>query len=266
MSENSSEKVRLDRSGAVATITLNRPSLGNAIDLETARGLRTAFEGCAGDAKIRCVVLTGAGRLFCVGGDIGCFADAGDSVSRFLRELADELHAAVIAAVSMPKPLITAINGPAAGAGMSLAMLGDIAIAVESAQFTAAYTRVGLTPDGGMSRLLPRLCGLRVAQSIILSNRPVSATEARRMGLVTQVSPDRDLGSTVEAIARQFASGPAWANGRARRLLWESSSRDLPAHLEEEAASISHAGGMPAAREGMDAFLSRRDPNFAELA
>src|SRR5690606_4750027 len=120
-------------------------------------------------------------------------ADAGDNAGPFLRELADVLHEAVLTLATMNKPLVTAINGPAAGAGMSLAILGDIVIASEAAHFTAAYTGIGLTPDGGMSWLLPRIVGVRVAQAMILTNRRVAVAEAMETGLVTRAVPTADL-------------------------------------------------------------------------
>lgn len=139
--------VLLGRDGAVARLTFNRPEAGNAIDPRLASELAAV----AADPTVRCVVLTGAGRLFCAGGNVGGMAVAGDDASSFLRNLADELHGAVATLARMAKPLVVAVNGPAAGAGLSLALLGDIVIPARSAHFTAAYAAIGLTPDGGMS-------------------------------------------------------------------------------------------------------------------
>lgn len=151
--------VLLTRDGGVATITLNRPDQGNAIDMDLARALGAAARDCAGDPAVRCVVLAGNGRLFCAGGDIASFAAAGDRAGAFLHELASALHEAALVLARMDKPLLTLVHGPAAGAGLSLALLGDVVLAGEAAHFTAAYSGIGLTPDGGMSWLLPRRRG-----------------------------------------------------------------------------------------------------------
>src|SRR3546814_36030 len=151
-----------------------------------ARALLQAAIRCDTDPAIRCVVLTGAGKLFCGGGDVQAFSAAGDQVSSYLSELAGTLHMAVTRLMRMAKPLLVLVNGPAAGAGLSLAICGDMVLAARSAHFTAAYGMVGLSPDGGMSWLLPRLIGMRRAQAMIIGNQRVSANEAEAIGLVTR--------------------------------------------------------------------------------
>ncbi len=168
--------------GGIGRIVLDRPDMGNAIDMGLAEDLVAAAKACAEDDAARCVVLSAAGRMFCVGGDIGSFAAAGDEMGAFLRKLADVLHEAVLVLSAMDKPLVVVVQGPAAGAGLSLALLGDVVLASEASHFTAAYTGIGVTPDGGMSWLLPRLVGLRCAQEMILTNRRVSAAEAELEG------------------------------------------------------------------------------------
>ena len=140
--------LRFERSGGVATLTLNRPEAANAIDLGLARALMEASIACDEDDGIRCVVLTGAGRMFCAGGDVGAFAASGDQVAALLKELTAYLHMAISRFMRMGKPMVTAINGAAAGAGFSLALLGDIALASRSANFALAYGGLGLSPDG----------------------------------------------------------------------------------------------------------------------
>lgn len=255
-------KLLVEKLGGIATITLNRPEQGNAIDMDIAQELVQAAADCASDDAVRCVLLTGAGRMFCVGGDVGAFADAGDNAGPFLRELADILHEAVLTLATMNKPLVTAINGPAAGAGMSLAILGDIVIASDAAHFTAAYTGIGLTPDGGMSWLLPRLVGVRVAQTMILTNRRVSAEEAVETGLVTRVVPAAALVAEASALSGQLAAGPVRALGAARELLLTSNTHTLTEHLDAEAKAIAAAGEGAEAQEGIDAFLARRKADF----
>ena len=251
-----------ERDGAIARITLDRPDAGNAIDLAMAQGLADAAEACAADPNIRCVVLTGAGRLFCAGGDVQAFAAASDGAPAFLRTLADTLHGAITTLARMDKPLVVAVNGPAAGAGLSLALLGDVVIAARSSHFTAAYTGIGLTPDGGMTWLLPRLVGLRRAQSLILTNERVTAVEAAAIGLVTRVVEDGDLIGEVAQVAARLVAAPTAAIGAARGLLLASATAAFDEQLDREAASIARAGGHAESREGVAAFLARRTPDF----
>ncbi len=246
----------------VATLTLNRPEQGNTIDMALAEDLRAAAQAVAADPAVRCVVLTGTGRMFCAGGDIGAFAGAGDQASAFIRTLADVLHEAVVVLAEMNKPLVAVVNGPAAGAGLSLAAAADIVLASEAAHFTAAYTAIGLTPDGGMSWLLPRLVGLRTAQEMILTNRRVTATEALALGLVTRVVPADDLTAEASKLAARLADGPTAAFGAVRHLLAAQSNNALAEHLDREAASIAAAAGGPEGREGVAAFLAKRKPDF----
>ncbi len=249
--------------GPIATITLNRPADGNAVSPELIDGLLEAAILCDDDASIRCVVLTGNGKLFCGGGDISAFSAAGDDIPVFLNRLAGKLHMAVSRFQRMAKPLLVAVNGPAAGAGLSLAISGDVVIAAQSAHFVAAYGSVGLTPDGGMSWLLPRLVGLRRAQEIILTNRRVSAQEAASIGLVTRTVPDEELAEEVARTAQALANGPTGAIAGARALLLESFNSPLEAQLDRETRSIVASGRNTECREGVAAFLERRAPDFS---
>ena len=253
------------RDGAVAVLTLNRPQAGNTIDMALARDLEAQVDAALGDPAVRCIVLTGAGKLFCGGGDIGAFAAAGSDAGAFLSDLANALHCSVKKLASGAKPVVTLINGPAAGAGLSLAMAGDLALASASAHFSAAYGLVGLTPDGGMSWLLPRLVGLRRAQEIILTNRRVSATDAAAMGLITRVVAPEDLMGEGLAVAHALANGSLGAIGGARALLAQGFGNDLATQLDLEAARIAEAGSTAEAHEGIAAFLERRAPDFVAL-
>lgn len=255
-------RVVLQRDGTVARLVLNRPGFGNALDLETVRQLMQAAILCDEDAAIRCVVLTGAGRLFCVGGDIGGFAADGEGVSGMIKEMTVYLHMAVSRLARMSKPLITVANGAAAGAGFSLAILGDIVLAAQSAHFTAAYTAVGLSPDGGLTWLLPRVAGLRVAQELMITNRRVDADEAAKMGLVTRVVADNQLEPEAMKLAAQMASSATGAIGRTRALLLSSFSATLETQMESEARAIAFGGGTADGQEGIVAFLAKRRPQF----
>lgn len=246
----------------IAWLTLNRPEAGNAIDLSMARALVDASIRCQTDASIRCVVLTGAGKLFCAGGDLGLFASAADQVSALLSELAGTLHMALARFARMPKPLLVLVNGPAAGAGLSLAIGGDVVLAARSAHFTAAYGAIGLTPDGGMTWALPRLVGLRKAQEIILTNRRIKAEEAEAIGLVTRIVDDDRLHEEGRAIAAALSKSAVSAIGAARALLQQSFSSGYECQLEREARAITAAGADAECREGLAAFLAKRPPDF----
>jgi 2-(1,2-epoxy-1,2-dihydrophenyl)acetyl-CoA isomerase len=256
------EPLIIDVIDGIAWLTLNRPDAGNALDLPMARALADASIRCQTDATIRCVVLTGAGRLFCAGGDVNLFASAGDQVPALLSELAGTLHMALARFARMPKPLLVLVNGPAAGAGLSLAISGDVVLCARSAHFTAAYGSLGLTPDGGMSWMLPRLVGLRKAQEIILTNRRIKADEAERIGMVTRLADDEALLDEGRDTAARLAASPVAALGAARALLQESFSSGYETQLEREARSISIAGASSECRDGLAAYFDKRSPDF----
>jgi 2-(1,2-epoxy-1,2-dihydrophenyl)acetyl-CoA isomerase len=256
-----SAPIEFSCAGKIATVTLSRPDHGNTLNPAMARALLEAAERCADDDDIRCVVLTGRGKLFCGGGDVSAFAAAGADVSAFLGDLAETLHAAIMRLMRMRKPLITLVNGPAAGAGMSLAMIGDFALAARSAHFSPAYTALGLSPDGGMSWLLPRVVGLRRAQEIILSNRRVPSDEAERIGIVTRLVDGEQLLAAGTEIAARLAAEPVAALGAARRLLLESYESTLETQLEREMRSIAALGSSEESRRRVAAFVARRNSN-----
>ncbi len=249
----------------IAWLTLNRPHAGNSIDLPMARALVDASIRCQTDAAIRCVVLTGAGRLFCAGGDVQLFYGAGDKASALIGELAETLHTALARFARMAKPFLVLVNGPAAGAGLSLAISGDIVLAARSAHFTAAYGTLGLTPDGGMSWILPRLVGLRKAQDIILTNRRIKAEEAAAIGMVTRLVDDAQLLEEGKASAALLAAAPVAASGAARALLLESFSSGFETQLKREVRAIGEAAGTSECREGLAAYFAKRSPDFKVL-
>ncbi len=257
-----SDGVLLSIADGVARLTLDRPDVGNAIDLALARALRDAATRCADDAAIRCAVLTGAGRLFCAGGDVAAMRAAGDDLPALLHELIETLHQAVLILAAMPKPLVTLVNGPAAGAGLSLAILGDIVLSARSAHYTPAYGAIGLTADGGLSWLLPRLVGLRRAQDILLTNRRVTAEEAATIGLVTRLVDDTALEAEGEAVATRLADGPVAATGAVRALLHAGVERDLAGQLTRELRTMTDAAAGAEAKEGLAAFFAKRPPDF----
>lgn len=241
----------------IGHVELNRPDASNAMDMPLTTGLRDALRRVAADDEVRVVLLTGRGRLFCAGGDLPAMTAAPDREA-FLRELADALHEGVRVLDELDKPVVTGVQGAAAGAGFSLVLGSDLVVAGESASLVTAYAGVGLTPDGGQSWLLPRAVGLARALDLTLTSRRVGASEAHAWGIVTRVVPDEEVHEQARALARRLADGPAAALGRARRLLRDgAATADLSAHLDAEAASIAAASAHPDSVRLIDAFLAR---------
>jgi 2-(1,2-epoxy-1,2-dihydrophenyl)acetyl-CoA isomerase len=258
MPMSTEEPLLVEREGGLLRLTLNRPDAGNAINVPMAKALMYAAIEADEDPAVRAVLLTGSGRFFCVGGDVGLFAADPDRLPQLLKELTSYLHSAISRLARMEKPLLTAVGGPAAGAGLSLAILGDFAIAARSAHFTLAYTALGLSPDGGSTWLLPRLVGLRKAQQLAFGNPRVSAADAAAMGLVTRVTEDEAFAADVAATAATLLEAATGALGRTRQLLLSSFSATLESQMEAEARAIASAGGTAEGRERIAAFLHTR--------
>jgi len=256
------ENLLFDVSDRVAKITLNRPEAANGIDMTLARELMQAAIRCDEDPGVRAVLLTGSGKLFCAGGDLKAFAAYGDALPAAMKELTTYLHAAVSTFARMDAPVVVAVNGAAAGAGLSLAVAGDLVLAADSAKFTVAYTAAGLSPDGSSTYFLPRLIGLRRAQELILTNRRLSASEALEWGLVSRVVPDAELLGEAGTLARSLGEGPTRALGMVKTLLNASFSSTLETQMELEGRGIAALGAGADGREGIQAFLEKRKPVF----
>ena len=254
--------VLFERDGAIARLTLNRPDAANALNMELGRALVEAAIECDSNPDIRCVTLTGAGRMFCAGGDIAVMAASGDKVGAVVGELANTLHMAMARFARMNKPLVNLINGPAAGAGFGLALSGDIVLAARSAKFQAAYGALGVSPDGGLSWLLPRLVGLRRAQEIIIANRRIEAEQAEVIGMITRAVDDDKLAEEGDKIATTLANGATGAIGAMRAQLLASFNNSWETQLEIEARGIASAIAGPEGKEGVAAFLAKRKPDF----
>jgi 2-(1,2-epoxy-1,2-dihydrophenyl)acetyl-CoA isomerase len=246
----------------VAAITLNRPSAYNALNLSLMRELALAAIEADEDRNVRCILLTGAGKAFCGGGDVKTFADAGERAPIALKELTTHFHAAISRLCRAPKPVVTAVNGVAAGGGMSLALVGDLVLAAESARFTMAYSNIAAAPDGSSTYFLPRLIGTRRAFELYYTNRSLSAREAMEWGLVNRVHPDAELAGAATALAAELAQGPTYAYGRARELLHHSSSESLETQMELEARAISACGGSKDFQRAVVAFTKKEKPTF----
>jgi 2-(1,2-epoxy-1,2-dihydrophenyl)acetyl-CoA isomerase len=257
------ENIRFEQADGVATITLYRPDAANAIDLALARELMQVAIRCDEDPSVRAVILTGAGKMFCAGGDLKSFAAQGDRLPSLLKEITTNLHAATSRFARMAAPLVVAVNGTAAGAGFSIAISGDLVVMAESAKLTMAYTAAGLSPDGSSTWFLPRLVGMRRAQELMLTNRRLSAAEALEWGLVNQVVPDAELAATAGALAKQLASGATRAFGTVKSLLASTFSESLETQMELEARGIAAMAGGADGREGIEAFVAKRAPKFS---
>ena len=252
----------LDRADAVATITLNRPDTYNALNLALGRDLFDAVLEVDDDPGVRCVVITGTGKAFCGGGDVKDFAENLPRIGLLVKELTTYVHGAISRLVRSPKPVVVAVNGIAAGGGLSLALSGDLVLAAESARFTMAYSKIGATPDGSSSYFLPRLVGIRRALEMYLTNRVLSAKEALDWGLVTRVIPDGELASATKALAKELANGPTKAFGAAKLLFQQSTQESLETQMELESQSIAASGHTDDFREGVTAFTAKKTPQF----
>ena len=255
------EKIQLTREGAVATITLNRPEAGNALSHQMASELKQVAESLDQDTSIRAVVMTGAGKHFCFGGDLKEFVEFGPDPKE-ITKIADQFHAAQHTLLSLAKPLIVAVNGIAAGGGLSMALIGDIVLIDENAGFRVAYTAAGLSPDGGSTWLLPRVVGLRKAQDLIITNQDFSAAEAVAWGVGTRVGAAGTALAEAQALAARLADGPTMAYASSRKLLLATFTNDFIAQTDLETAEIAANMSGHDGQEGMDAFINKRKPVF----
>ncbi len=259
------ESVVLRVQEGVATLTLNRPEVLNALDLHSGEALARAIRSCRNDGGVRAVVLTGAGRGFCAGGDVKAMAEgirAGKEPETFFRDLTVPLHQIILDLRSMEKPVVAAINGPAGGAGVSLAAACDLRLAGETATFRQAYTSIGLTPDGGWTALIPQIVGPAKAMELLLLDPVLDARQALALGLVHEVVPAAGLMERAQAVAARLAHGPTLAFGGAKALVNAALFPDLEAQLEKERQRIILQGGTADFREGVAAFVEKRAPGF----
>ncbi|MEM6709392.1 MAG: enoyl-CoA hydratase-related protein [Pseudomonadota bacterium] len=254
------EPVASDR--ALVCVTLNRPSFGNALSPVMARELAEVALDCDDDPKVAAVVLTGAGKLFCAGGDLGVMNDAGASASAVVKRMASDLHVAISRFSRMAAPTVAAVNGTAGGAGFSLMLSTDLAVASAKARFTSAYTNAGLSPDGSSTFFLPRRLGERRARELMLLNRVLSAEEALDWGLVNEIVEPEILLDHAMTLGRKLAAGPTRAYGAVKTLLNETFEHGLEAQMELETRAIADLVRSADGQEGIQAFLNKRSPTF----
>jgi 2-(1,2-epoxy-1,2-dihydrophenyl)acetyl-CoA isomerase len=251
-----------DESG-VRTLTLNRPASFNSLTVRLKIELRDALAAAAEDGAVRAVVLTGAGKAFCAGQDLREHIEllnAGDPIP--LRTVDEHYNPITTLLAEMPKPVIAAVNGMAAGAGASFAYACDLRVTAASAKFLMAFANVGLTADSGASWTLPRLIGYGRAMEMMLLAKPVDAETALRIGMVTQVVPDAEVIPTAQALAATLAAGPTTAYGLIKKALRDASGADLRTALATESAGQAIAGTTADHAESVAAFVAKRPPNL----
>lgn len=247
----------------IARLRLNRPEASNGLNVEILRALHEAILACHADRHVRVVLLTGEGRNFCAGGDIKTFEAKGAALPDYLREATAWLQLATAALIQLRVPVVTAVQGFAAGGGgLGLVCASDLVVAAHSAKFFSGAVRVGMAPDGGSSVTLAQLVGLRQAMRILLTNPTLTATEAADIGLITEVADDDILYERAEEIALQLVALPPLALSATKRLVWSGVGQSVEQRLAEEARTVSELSGTADSLEGLRAVIERRPPRF----
>lgn len=259
-----SDMLLVERRGAVMVLTMNRPDALNAMTPELTDEMRHAVESAAGDAEIRALVVTGAGRAFCAGGDVKNMSSqigrrTPNDVRRRIREGTGPL---ILALASIEKPVVAAVNGLAYGGGFSVALACDIVCAARSARFAQAFVKRGLVPDTGSTWFLPRLIGPWRARELMFTGEPLDAQRAWELGLVNRICSDESLLTEAIALAGELANGPTVALGIIKTLVNEGMRGDLRAAIDAEADAQGIAMETEDFREGVAALLEKRPPNF----
>jgi len=254
--------VLFDIVGSVAVIRLNRPKQLNVLDPAMGRGLVAAVDAAADLDAVRAVVLSGTGRSFCAGGDLGLFHRDLAGAPNSAADLIDLFHTALRGIALMPKPVIAAVHGPVAGGGFSLAVGCDLVVATEDATFLAAYTKLGTSPDGGLSWSLAQLVGRRRALDLLLTNERIDARTALAWGLVNRVVPAGEAEQAAIALATTFEDASAATTAAVKRLVGDAVSASFDAQLDAEKASFVERAGTADFREGITAFVERRPAKF----
>lgn len=249
-------------SDRVAHVRFIRPEGANAVNPSFAADLRAVMVAIEFDDEVKAVSVTADGKVFCAGGDLKLFAEAGPDVPTLASDMLVDYHGAIYKMNSIPKPFVAGVRGAAGGAGLSLMSAFDLVVSGESAKYTMAYTRAGVTPDGTSSYFVARHIGLRRMLDLTLTNRVLDAATAEQWGLVNRVVPDDDVDTATAELARQLADGPAWALGHAKRVVYHGYEASLPAAGEYEGTVIAESMGRHDGQEGIAAFARKRSPDF----
>ncbi len=256
------QTLNYDVTDGTGLITFNRPEAANAMSPQCAAEVNAVSLEIEADDEVRAVVITGAGKMFCAGGDLGAFSSAGDQARSLIMRMTGDLHLGLSRLARNDAPVIAAVNGTAAGAGFSLVMFCDLAISAERAVYTMAYTNAGLSPDGSSTYFMPRKIGDRRTRELMLTNRVLNAREALEWGIVNQVVADDEVLEQAMALAGKLAKGPTAAYGRVKTLLNASFDNGLETQMELEARAIGELVASADGQEGLSAFLNKRKPEF----
>ena len=252
--------IQFEKIGAIGKITLNRPDKYNAFVRGMALELQKKLDECSGDEIIRCILITGNGKAFCAGQDLG---EATDPNGPDLTQIVQEHYNPIIKKIrNMEKPVVAAVNGVAAGAGASIALCCDIVIACESASFIQAFSKIGLIPDSGGTFFLPRLVGMQKAAALMMTAEPVSAKDAEAMGMIYKTFSDKSFKEQSWELVSKLSKMPTKGLGLTKRLLNASYSNNLEQQLDMEDKCQTIAGNTADFREGIEAFFEKRKPNF----
>ncbi len=255
------ETIDVERADGVARVTMTRPDHHNSLNRGMADELAEAVPELVEDDAVRALVLTGAGDVFNTGADLTTL-EGDPSDARRLRKLASRLHQTIRHLATAPKPVVTGVNGVAAGAGFGLALAGDLVVAHEDARFEFAYPAIGLSGDGGATYFLPRLVGLRRAMAITLRNEPIPAAQAVEDGLATELAGDDEFDDRLAEVAADLADGPTRAYAAIKRLLTRSYARDLGSQLTAETDALARLATTDDYVYGYEAFFSESEPTF----
>ena len=260
---NHDDSILWQQTGSIGTLTFNRPGVYNAMNREMILMFRDTLRRIPSQPGLRVLILRGAGKAFISGGDVALFHKEIATVPTSVKALGDALHEGIVALREAPFPVIAAVNGPAAGAGVSVALACDIAIAAENASFNTAYSKIGASPDGGSTWFLPRAIGARKALELILLADTLTAGDALSLGLVNRVVPAERLNAEVAALAERLAAGPTQAYARAKRLISQSFHTPIRAHLDDEIECFRQCTLTADFAEGVAAFVERRPARFS---
>ncbi|GMO49977.1 MAG: enoyl-CoA hydratase-related protein [Treponemataceae bacterium] len=255
-------QIQVSRAGGVAHVVMDNPAAFNALDMGMAADIADALEECGRDGDVKAVVLSGAGRGFCGGGDVRFFAEGVKKPGFTALPLFKAVSALTVKMKTCPKPVICAVHGAAAGAGCNLALAGDIVLASSDAKFIQSFVNVGLAPDCGGAYYLPRMIGSARAFEMFATGRPVGAQEALSLGLVTAVCAPEELMDKAASMAKQFAAGPGCAYAAMKKMLFASMYADAAAYMEIEASLQDECSKSEDFAEGVTAFLEKRKPVF----
>lgn len=259
----SSPLIRLEQNGALAHLTFDHPQALNAITADLARELRDGLSSLSGQDSVKGLIVSGAGRAFMAGGDLNYLRAAGpDEAPARAEEVIVAFHDAVRILVSLPFPVVAQVHGSVAGAGLSIMLACDYAIAAESTRFAFAYSRIATNPDGGLSWLLPRAIGVSRAMRFAFVDDVIGSTEALGLGLIQMSVPDAELGATADAFTRKLATGPTLAFAETRKLMRGAFDRTLDSQLDAELAGFCRSAGTYDFHEGIAAFFEKRPPAF----